>query len=192
MLERSAPAPDLSDEQAAELLECLPRCTAICAADKPARHAEHSCCAAWQHAEPGAPVARSTSCCSAEERRVLACYSGAPGALSGAEQFMLEAMGVPALEARVEAWRFAHRFAGHAAPLQAAAALLAGACGEVQDSELLRDLLKVALLAGGHWGDGPWACREAAVKQGEARPTPCIARNATRASLGPPALQATS
>ena len=60
----------------------------------------------------------------------------------------MQMMAVPALDARVEAWRFAARFAGRADALGAAAALLAGACAEVQQSELLRTLLKVALLAG--------------------------------------------
>lgn len=70
-------------------------------------------------------------------------------------------MAVPALEARVEAWRFAERFAGRADALGGAAALLTTACGEVQQSELLRTLLKVALLAGereggaGHAWVGP-------------------------------------
>lgn len=57
-------------------------------------------------------------------------------------------LAVPALEARLEAWRFAARFAGRAEALGAAASLLAGACLEVQRSDLLRTLLKVALLAG--------------------------------------------
>lgn len=55
---------------------------------------------------------------------------------------------MPALEARVEGWHFAARFAGRAEALGAVAAQLATACSEVQQSELLRTLLKVALLAG--------------------------------------------
>lgn len=57
-------------------------------------------------------------------------------------------MAVPALDARVEAWRFAARFVSRADALGAAAALLSTACSEVQRSDLLRTLLKVAHLAG--------------------------------------------
>ena len=66
-------------------------------------------------------------------------------------------MAVPAMDARVEAWRFAARFPSRAETLGAVASLLATACAEVQQSDLLRTLLKVALLAGERAPAGP-AC----------------------------------
>ena len=57
-------------------------------------------------------------------------------------------MELPAVEAQVEVWRFTRSFARRAEAAEGVAATLAAACREVQDSDVLRTLLRVALLAG--------------------------------------------
>lgn len=61
---------------------------------------------------------------------------------------MLEVAAVPALELRLQAWRFRAQFTGRARAAEEAAALLGTACEEAQRSEVLRTVLKVTLLAG--------------------------------------------
>ena len=82
---------------------------------------------------------------------MLGSYAGPAEQLSGAEQFMLAVMGVPALEACTEAWLFAARLPSRTAPLAQASGVLRAACAEVQSSVLLQKLLQMAQLAGA-WG----------------------------------------
>lgn len=94
-------------------------------------------------AAPATPAARS-----AEEQQALAAFEGPAAELSAAEQFMLQAAALPALELCLQAWRLRERFAPRSRAAEEAAALLGAACGEVEHSEVLRTVLKVALAAG--------------------------------------------
>ncbi|KAI3430710.1 hypothetical protein D9Q98_005298 [Chlorella vulgaris] len=84
---------------------------------------------------------------SAEERQLLGGYQGRHSALGFAEAFMLKMMEVPALHQGLDALRISSGFNRRAEAVAASAALLSAACQEVQQCEVLRTVLKVALLA---------------------------------------------
>lgn len=146
--ERSVAAPPLREEQAEQLLQCLPRCAG----------GFGRCCespvAPFHSRQALIPLLSTASCphsraaCSAEEQRALAAFEGPPVELSPAEQFMLQAASLPALEPCLQAWRLRGRFAPRAQAAEEAVTLLGAACGEVEGSEALRIVLKVALAAG--------------------------------------------
>lgn len=65
---------------------------------------------------------------------------------------------MPALEARLEAWRFLRQLADRAPPVENAAALLSAACEEVRQSNVLQEVLKASLRAGERGGAHCDAC----------------------------------
>lgn len=156
-------APALTAEQASDLTDCLPSAeerAALAAYGGPAQQLckgeqlmlEVRCAVAAVMLRPA--LAAGAGC------RLV---SAVPTDLSSPTPPLLplQLARVPALEARLEAWRAAGELQERAAALEDAAAVLSGACQEVQRSEALPALLKISMLAGaGRCGRG---CNEGAL-----------------------------